>query len=73
MSVCSGGPLYSLGGAEDSSQRTEIKQGTAVYISKVAQTPLRFSSYAEKYAYMRGKATCTGSSFPCWDSNAPPS
>ena len=73
MSVCGGGPLYGIGGAQDASQKTETKQGTAVYVSKAGESPLRFSSYAEKYAYMRGKANCTGSSFPCWDSNAPPS
>ncbi len=71
--VCGYGTVNGVGGALDASERTETKQGTAVYVSKAGETPLRFTSYAEKYAYMRGKSNCTGSSFPCWDSNAPPS
>lgn len=62
-------PVTITGTASDSSEKTQIKQGLAFFVSKgvpTADTPLRFSSYAEKYAYYRGKAACVnGSTYPC--------
>ncbi len=56
--VCGAGAVNGAGGSLDSSQTTETKQGLAVYVSKAAETNMKFKSYAEKYAYLRGKAVC---------------
>jgi hypothetical protein len=65
---CSSGPHF-IGKSAGSSDTTAERAGTALYVSKgdpSASTPLRFSSYAEKYAYYRGKAHCVeGSAYPC--------
>jgi hypothetical protein len=64
MSTC-GGNATLVGTAKDASNTTEIKHGKAVYVSKKDDTILKFKSFSEKYAYMRGKFACTGSSYGC--------
>lgn len=61
MSSCTGRSVNGVGGALDSSQTTEKKEGLAVYESRKNETNIKFKSYAEKYAYLRGKAVCA----PC--------
>jgi hypothetical protein len=64
---CGGWVVPSSSYTISASDTSQIKKSKAVYVDKDGQEapPLRFSSYAEKYAYMRGKASCSGSSFPC--------
>jgi hypothetical protein len=68
MSNC-GGDIHSLTSSAGCSETTATRAGTALFLSKGEPTenaPLRFSSYAEKYAYYRGKAHCIPiSSYPC--------
>lgn len=52
------------GSASDASDKTETRAGTAVYVSLGAGRTT-FSTYAEKYAYLRGKANCTSTNLPC--------
>ncbi len=56
--VCGAGAVNGAGGSLDSSQTTETRQGLAVYESKKNEQNIKFKSYAEKYAYLRGKAVC---------------
>ncbi len=56
--VCGSGSVNGAGGSLDSSQTTETKQGLAVYVSKAGESNIKFKSYAEKYAYLKGKAVC---------------
>jgi hypothetical protein len=63
MNNCPSAPSSPIGTAVDESQKTRDKASVAVYVSIHGQgrSPLRFSSYAEKAAYYRGKVACTGS------------
>ncbi len=61
---CNQVPKTLTGTANDASDKTETRAATAIYVSS---GPVRstFTSYAEKYAYFRGKANCTSTNFPC--------
>ncbi len=64
-----GNNVHFIGNSASSAETTAVKAGTALFVSKgepTASVPLTFKSYAEKYAYYRGKANCAvGSSYPC--------
>ena len=62
--ACPNSAPGSLAGAADASKTTEQLSNKAVYSaiqSTKGNAPLRFSSYAERAAYYRGKVACTGS------------
>ncbi len=61
MSSCLGGAVNGVGGAQDASVKTETKQSIAYYENRKNETNPTFKSYAEKYAYLKGKAVCA----PC--------
>lgn len=61
MSTCSGKSVNGVGGALNSSEKTQTRQGIAIYEDKKTETNLKFTSYTEKYAYMKGKTVCA----PC--------
>ena len=52
------------GSATNASENTETRAGAAIYVSLGASRST-FSTYAEKYAYLRGKANCTTTNLPC--------
>jgi hypothetical protein len=64
-----GNNVHFIGNSASCAETTAVKAGTALFVSKggpSASAPLTFKSYAEKYAYYRGKAHCVeGSSYPC--------
>ena len=51
-------PKTITGTALDANETTELKGEKAVYVS--LGTPTTYKSYAERYAYLKGKASCTG-------------
>lgn len=65
--TCTSSTPGSLAGAADASKTTEQLSNKAVYSavqSTKGNAPLRFSSYAERAAYYRGKVACNGGT-PC--------
>ena len=66
MSCCE--PKMLTGSALDASETSETKKGRAVY-TYVASKPdcasYKFKSFAEKYAFIRGKAACAGTPMAC--------
>lgn len=51
-------PKTLTGSAVDANEGTALKGEKAVYVS--LGTPTTYKSYAERYAYLKGKANCTG-------------
>jgi hypothetical protein len=66
MNSCLNPQQIVKGTADNSSKNTEIHNGKAIFVSKGNGPNLQFKSYAEKYAYYRGKSTCEGGpAYPC--------
>jgi hypothetical protein len=59
----------SPGGALDASETAATRGGVAQY-AQLGPSKRTFSSFAEKYAYLRGKAACSNGTitFPCCSS-----
>ncbi len=58
----------SPGGATDASETSATRAGVAEYSTRASVTcNVTFSSYAERYRYLRGKAACSNGTipFPC--------
>ncbi len=53
-------PKTLTGTALDANETTAAKGDKAVYVSLGAPTPATYTSYAERYAYLKGRASCTG-------------
>ena len=66
---CADTNSHSMTSSASASETASTRAGTVVFVSKGVpdeNKPLRFASYAEKYAYYRGKANCIpSSSYPC--------
>jgi hypothetical protein len=55
------------GTAADASDTTQTKGGKAIFVRIGEPANLKFTSFAEKYAYLRGKSACSDGTipFPC--------
>jgi len=56
-------PKTITGSALDANETTAVKGDKAVYVSMGGSAAV-FKSYAERYAYLKGKAQCTGACLP---------
>ncbi len=55
------------GGALDASETTAVRGGIAEHVHRGSPCNITFTSYEEKYRYLRGKAACSQGTikFPC--------
>lgn len=60
---CADGQKIVTGTGTDASETADNKAYKAVYVS-LGSSATVFKSYAERYAYLKGKAICTQSSTP---------